>query len=352
MGLNLIFAVGDNFLIWRITAELTKNQRLANVVLLLSFFFVPQLFMILFVYGINFGLFFVLLASLFLLRFLKTNQWGNMILSVIFFTIANTIRNNYIIFLLAVAIVVMIEFFKDKKFKKLLYIVLLFVSIKLTNTSITAYYQNVSGNACLTGEPKIAWIAMGLNDTPMYNRVGSWYDAFVENVYNENKGNSSKIEKASKLQLTKRISYMSSHLGYTANFFKNKFISTWTDSLFQSVWSGPISKLSVEGQRINGTIMKSIYNSGKLFKIIYRYSAVILIAIYLFATVGLVKLFVTSSLSSLALLPTIYLSGGLIFHLIWETKSQYVYPYVYVLIPLAGYGLFQIMNAQLMKTKR
>ena len=39
------------------------------------------------------------------------------------------------------------------------------------------------------------------------------------------------------------------------------------------------------------------------------------------------------------LIPLIYLSGGFIFHLIWETKSQYVYPYVYLLLPLSAFGL-------------
>ena len=34
--------------------------------------------------------------------------------------------------------------------------------------------------------------------------------------------------------------------------------------------------------------------------------------------------------------PCLYLIGGVLFHLAWETKSQYVYPYIFLLIPPAA----------------
>ena len=38
-------------------------------------------------------------------------------------------------------------------------------------------------------------------------------------------------------------------------------------------------------------------------------------------------------------MPLIFLTGGVLFHLMWETKSQYVYPYIFMLIPLSAAGL-------------
>jgi hypothetical protein len=32
----------------------------------------------------------------------------------------------------------------------------------------------------------------------------------------------------------------------------------------------------------------------------------------------------------------LYMIGGLLFHTVWEGKSQYTYPYLYVLIPFAA----------------
>ena len=41
---------------------------------------------------------------------------------------------------------------------------------------------------------------------------------------------------------------------------------------------------------------------------------------------------------------TLYFIGGFIFHLFWETKSQYAYPYVVFIIPVAAYGLYEFRS--------
>ena len=38
----------------------------------------------------------------------------------------------------------------------------------------------------------------------------------------------------------------------------------------------------------------------------------------------------------------IYFIGGFLFSLLWEAKPRYVFPYVYVCLPLAAMGLYQI----------
>ena len=35
----------------------------------------------------------------------------------------------------------------------------------------------------------------------------------------------------------------------------------------------------------------------------------------------------------------LFFIGGLLFQTVWEGKSQYIYPYVFSLIPTAAYGL-------------
>ena len=41
----------------------------------------------------------------------------------------------------------------------------------------------------------------------------------------------------------------------------------------------------------------------------------------------------------------LFFIGGLLFHTVWEGKSQYTYPYVFVLIPLAAYGVVWLARA-------
>lgn len=45
----------------------------------------------------------------------------------------------------------------------------------------------------------------------------------------------------------------------------------------------------------------------------------------------------------------LYLIGGVLFHLMWETKSQYVYGYVFLLIPLGAAGAFETYQKMIKK---
>ena len=44
-----------------------------------------------------------------------------------------------------------------------------------------------------------------------------------------------------------------------------------------------------------------------------------------------------------ALIPIAFV-GGTLFHMIWEAKSRYVFPYFVFLLPLAAYGLVVVKN--------
>ena len=58
----------------------------------------------------------------------------------------------------------------------------------------------------------------------------------------------------------------------------------------------------------------------------------------LFAAAGLLRLWREGMERDELLFSVIFLLGGILFHLLWETKSQYVSGYVFLLIPLAALG--------------
>ena len=246
---------------------------------------------------------------------------------------------------MTIFIILILDFLRTKSWKNILLAILPFILISLLNGLLVNSYEKASKISEIDGEPKIAWVAMGLDDNPTYNRLPGWYDAYVENVYTKHNGNEDKITNDSKKLINSRLNIFLKNPGYTVNFFKNKFISTWTDSLFQSVWSGPNSSMPVEGQLVNGKLMSSIYRGGIAYKILYYYSSVILIIIYIGAMISMLISMRNMRTSNLFILVfTIYLTGGVLFHLIWETKSQYVYPYVYLLLPLTAYGINWFQN--------
>lgn len=342
---NLLLCICDNFLLFKITKLLFSDSNINKILLVLSFLFLPHIFFILFVYGINYGLFLVLLSLFFLIRFIDDKKWVNLVGTLIPLVLAVIIRSNYIIMAMTIFIILILDFLKTKSWKNILLAILPFILISLLNGLLVNSYEKASKISEIDGEPKIAWVAMGLDDNPTYNRLPGWYDAYVENVYTKHNGNEDKITNDSKKLINSRLNIFLKNPGYTVNFFKNKFISTWTDSLFQSVWSGPNSSMPVEGQSVNGKLMSSIYRGGIAYKILYYYSSVNLIIIYIGAMISMLISMRNMRTSNLFILVfTIYLTGGVLFHLIWETKSQYVYPYVYLLLPLTAYGINWFQN--------
>lgn len=343
--INLILSICDNFLLYRITDLVFKNSQVSKLSMVMAFLFLPHIFFILFVYGINYGLFLVLLSLFFLIKFINDKKWGIFAGTLIPLVLAVIIRSNYIIMAMTIFIILILDFLRTKSWKNILLAILPFILISLLNGLLVNSYEKASKISEIDGEPKIAWVAMGLDDNPTYNRLPGWYDAYVENVYTKHNGNEDKITNDSKKLINSRLNTFLKNPGYTVNFFKNKFISTWTDSLFQSVWSGPNSSMPVEGQSVNGKLMSSIYRGGIAYKILYYYSSVILIIIYIGAMISMLISMRNMRTSNLFILVfTIYLTGGVLFHLIWETKSQYVYPYVYLLLPLTAYGINWFQN--------
>jgi len=43
-------------------------------------------------------------------------------------------------------------------------------------------------------------------------------------------------------------------------------------------------------------------------------------------------------------LPFLLLVGGFLFHTVWEGKSQYIYPYLFGLIPFAAFALSDVFE--------
>ena len=212
--INLIMAIANNFFLWKITENIFKNDRVSKVEIILSFIFLPSIFFILFVYGLTYGLFFAIVGLYYLQVFLDKRSWSSLILSVVFLGLSDLIRSNYSILILTVLIVLLLDFLKSKSKRSIIFAVSLVLTILVMNKGVSWYYKEVSKATKIEGEPKIAWVAMGLDDqSKAYNRVAGWYDGYLENVYVQYKSDSNKIEDDSHQLIVKRLKVMQNNPG-------------------------------------------------------------------------------------------------------------------------------------------
>lgn len=89
------------------------------------------------------------------------------------------------------------------------------------------------------------------------------------------------------------------------------------------------------------TILRSIYEERKGYQIVNFLLLILLASIYLLSCFFILhKFFVAEEkLTPFDLYPFIFLLGGGLFHFFWETKSQYVYIYVLLLLPTVAESL-------------
>ena len=342
--LNLIYLSLSIILFYLISMEIKKSNAIQNNVILLATFFLPNLFNIVFVYGNVLGFMLYLSSILFLLKFLKENSKSFMIVSIIFLVFASLIKSNYSIGIIANLLIILLSNVQVKN--KLIYIISVIILIFSCNFIIGKIYssnssQNISLNN--SGIPKNAWIAMGMQRK---NGKYGWYNDYTAKTYIKSGYSTRDTKKIANRYILYRLNQFSKHPKMMFSFYKNKLISTWADPLFQSLWNAPLPGW---GGRLRTHIMQQIYalsGESKMYKVIREICRNDIWFIYVGSICQIIKFFdlkkIYTSEFYFTLIAILFFMGGFSFHFIWETKSQYVWQYTEILIPLAGTAFFNI----------
>lgn len=339
--INLLFIIGTNFYIYKLSLKLFKNELVTNYSIILSFLFFPHFFFLTFAYGTIPGLFLVVFGYYNLLNYNETSRWFNALISIVSFALACLIRNNYYIFVIAIILIQIFSFLEDIKWRKLLVTFLIVISIPMSSFLLKSYYQKVTHNPIPQGTPMISFITMGTQDNPNVPSLGGWWDGYNSSLLINNDFDQTKAVQQAKSDLKENLRTFYKQPTYAVEFFYKKILSTWLEPTFQSIWTGPLTE---KGNIQNSRILKSIYEEKSGYYFLNSFGKVFTVSIYLLTLISVVYNIKRKRFSSFELLTLIFFLGGFFFHLLWETKSQYVFIYVLLLIPTAANGLDKITS--------
>lgn len=339
--INLLFIIGTNFYIYKLSLKLFKNELVTNYSIILSFLFFPHFFFLTFAYGTIPGLFLVVFGYYNLLNYNETSRWFNALISIVSFALACLIRNNYYIFVIAIILIQIFNFLEDIKWRKLLVTFLIVISIPMSSFLLKSYYQKVTHNPIPQGTPMISFITMGTQDNPDVPSLGGWWDGYNSSLLINNDFDQTKAVQQAKSDLKENLRTFYKQPTYAVEFFYKKILSTWLEPTFQSIWTGPLTE---KGNIQNSRILKSIYEEKSGYYFLNSFGKVFTVSIYLLTLISVVYNIKRKRFSSFELLTLIFFLGGFFFHLLWETKSQYVFIYVLLLIPTAANGLDKITS--------
>ena len=218
---------------------------------------------------------------------------------------------------------------------------LIVISIPTSSYLLKKYYQNVTHNPIPQGVPMISFVTMGTQDNPNVPTLGGWWDGYNTSVLVENDFDQSKAVQQAKSDLKENLRTFYKQPKYALKFFYKKILSTWLEPTFQSIWTGPLTE---KGNIQNSRILKSIYEEKSGYYFLNSFGKVFTVSIYLLALIAVIYYIISKKFSVFELFTIIFFLGGFFFHLLWETKSQYVFIYVLLLIPTAANGLDKITS--------
>lgn len=330
---NLLGVLCINYHLYLLSDLIFDGKELVNkYTILLSFLFLPQLFFILFAYGTIPGFVCLVICVYHAARCLKEKKQKRILsscLCILFASLSILIRNNYMIGILALICVFGLSFLDKPSWKKAGFILLLALTLVVPQKLLYAFYEAESGLEVSRGRPKSLWVAMGLQESP---RCSGWFNGYSSEVFVQMNGDYDASDAVAKAEIRSRMNTFAQNPNYAATFFSNKIRSTWCDATFQSIWSGP--SLYENEQSVYTKPLALIYYGDTLYNLIFDFCDLLLVDLLLFAFIYMMRCHKDENI--FALFPIIFLMGSFLFHLFWETKSQYVYMFIFMLIPLCA----------------
>lgn len=333
---NTALTLGCNFICWKISMELSQNRLVHLLTLFFSFAFLPQLFLIMFAYGLLPGWFFLQLSFFCTLRFCRTGSWKHGLGMLASAAAAILLRKNNLIGLIAMVLYLLLQYLRVPRKRLLTAALAVAVCMVLPGKLLRIGFETYTDAQLNEPTPSALWVAMGTNIDNRTSGPG-WYDGTTYWVY-ENKKPEADITAMAKAMLGQNIDKIRQEPSKAAYFFRDKMISTWCEPLYQSIWSGPKPS---DGQATTTPFLQALYSGGHPEDVLENYAKWLSLTIW----TGVCLFFLRGKADKADWqLMFGYLTGGFLFHLIWETKSQYVYPYVFALLPFAACGFCRLLD--------
>ena len=192
-------------------------------------------------------------------------------------------------------------------------------------------YELRSGVTLTGNVSMLARLTMGMQD----GRVeAGWYNQYIEQFF-PLEVTAAQERAAALSDLTQRLQEMKADPALAGDFFTRKLLSQWLEPTCGILWYAHLS----EPTGTLAALAQQVYAQGDALRTaLEAYMNVFQQVLYLLACVGLAGT-IRRKPGSLQLLLPLYVLGGVLYHVLFEAKSQYAYIYMLLTLPSAALGL-------------
>lgn len=361
----VLFACAIIFFQKEILHLIWKDERIDCIYLLLAGINFPFIMYTSFVYGEIPSYAFVSAGLYFLLRFARADSGSRRfsfgLAAISFLSIGVALRKNNLIFIIAVLIVTFLQFLRKRKPYLMCFLCLCALCSFGIQPCIQKIYELRAGNYLSEGVPPIAYLAMGMQDTPDARCVG-WYNGFNVFAYEEAGMDIEAAAAISREAIRERLVYFRDNPAYAVSFYAKKHLSQWADGTYASRQA----TLATFGGR--STFFQSLYEgaySRYFIEYANLYQNVLYLGLLLFCifqcrrtpvpkenavleeekAADLVKEQDRGMEKDLLIWTgMIGIIGGFLFHIIWEANSRYILLYSLTMMPYAAQGIYAMLR--------
>ena len=329
------------FMLYKIANIMFDDEDTNYLVVILSGLCFPLIFYVAFVYGLLPGMFLTLLAYYYFIKYTKHKKWYMLVISAISINVAILFIGNNLIHMLAIFSAAVIYLIRVRDKKVIAFMVSCLFLMSASKSLIYNYYEVKSQKTIADGVPKITWIAMGMQEG---DREAGWWNRFNYDIMPEEDYDTNRITEISKDSIKQRAEVFMKNPRYAVDFYQRKYENQFLEPTFQSLLvTAPQRNFDSETklEKVKDFFIKQIYFD-ETHHVLTFIMKVFQVFVYVFSVVFAVNVYKKKK-EILMIIPVAFI-GGTLFHMIWEAKSRYVFPYFVFLIPLAAYGLIIVRN--------
>ncbi|MCI6374251.1 MAG: glycosyltransferase family 39 protein [Clostridiales bacterium] len=243
-------------------------------------------------------------------------------------------KPNILIAVVALLICAALDALRERRLGALLFVGLGLVLGLLMMKLVIWQYELRSGVRLEPNVCRLTWLVMGLSDRGIEGVCPGWYNGYVGEFFDIDI--TPEAQKAVVLaDLKARIPELLDNPAYTAAYLRDKCLSQWIEPGYSTMSYG--DRCDWQG-RFNGVAALVYREDSPVRAALEAYMNVCQQALYVLALTGGLRLLRRGTGTDMLALPVTVL-GGFLFHLLFEAKSQYIYPYAVLLMPMAAVGL-------------
>lgn len=299
--------------------------------LLLYVLFLPAVFFCGFVYGITPMVLLDACAFLGFARYIRTGRNKDGLLYAVSAALALVLKPHAAMPMLALGICGVLHVMRKGDRRLLLFVAVSAVLGIVLRQIVIAQYALRSGVTFREDISFLARFAMGMRESPI---APGWYNAYTEQFWAAEHSSQQSAELVMR-DIVARLEQMRNDPAMAVTFYGKKFLTQWIEPGYDILWLGNVSEKVGRFNGIANLLLRDDRTGHRILDIVLN---VYQQTFYLLVFIGVVGVMRQIHQADVMAIP-LTVMGGMLYHLLFEAKAQYAFPYIIYMMPYAAHGL-------------